>query len=265
MDPITVISLVAACSSLAARCTRVVKTLHNIAGSYKHVEIEVLSIAGECETVEFAWNSIEAWATQNLRHLENFGQVQDRLQKSIFTCQLVVSALEDDLARVRSSDSRIKRQAGMLWNEDVFRDHRTRVMGQVASLQLLLQVMNMPSYEDRIETLSVKEVVFRKAEESVLSIVPSRLSTRLSFTENQSTSLTRAVSTRLRYIRKSFENELFTSNVYKRNYRLPHMHGTTASQKPPDGSANLGSSQIWRYARYLGLGTNLQAKILMTL
>jgi hypothetical protein len=87
--------------------------------------------------------------------------------------------------------------------------------------------------------MSIKEPVFRKADDSVLSIIPSRLSSRLSsrrvVADNDAasfiskTSIKSRLSIELRYIPFSFDNDLFTSYVYKRNYRLPSM---TSSSRP---------------------------------
>lgn len=109
-----------------------------------------------------------------------------------------------------------------------------------------------PRNEDRIEMMSIQEPIFRKADDSVLSIIPSRLSSRLSsrrfFFENDTasfmskTSVKSRLSVELRYIPFSFDNDLFTSYVYKRNYRLPSMNSRSQSiprssvqaQAPPE-------------------------------
>jgi hypothetical protein len=80
--------------------------------------------------------------------------------------------------------------------------------------------------EDRTETLSIKEHVFRDADDSVLSIIPSRQSSRVSLhtliRDRDEASIRSSASSRFRYSRLSFENQLFTSFVYKRNYQFTH-------------------------------------------
>lgn len=76
-----------------------------------------------------------------------------------------------------------------------------------------------PQSEERAEVLTIKEDVFRKVDDSVLSIIPSRLSSRLSITGSDWGSIRSNATGNLRYIPFSFDNDLFTSYVYKRNYR----------------------------------------------
>jgi hypothetical protein len=74
----------------------------------------------------------------------------------------------------------------------------------------------------------VKDSVFSDAEESALSIVPSDRSTRYSFEGNRLSFQSDAGD--IRYIQFSFEDALFTSHVYKRNYRFPMMKAQPQSQ-----------------------------------
>jgi hypothetical protein len=76
-----------------------------------------------------------------------------------------------------------------------------------------------PRKEDRTEVLSVKEKVFLQSDESALSIIPSDRSTRFSLDGNRLSII--SDDGNIQYIRFSFEDALFTSHVYKRNYRFP--------------------------------------------
>lgn len=76
-----------------------------------------------------------------------------------------------------------------------------------------------PQRESRIEVLTIREDVFRQVDDSVLSIMPSHLSSRFSTTSSDQASMRSSASSTLRYIPLSFENVLFSSYVYKRNYR----------------------------------------------
>ena len=61
---------------------------------------------------------------------------------------------------------------------------------------------------------------FSKSDESAFSIVPSRLSSRISISTGQTSRPNSAIShVDMVYHRLSFENDLFTARVYKRNYR----------------------------------------------
>lgn len=76
--------------------------------------------------------------------------------------------------------------------------------------------------------LSIKEPVFRSIEESVRSIVP----TNLSLCSDDAASILSVESSELCYAPFSFENELFTSYVYKRNFRVTRLHIKQVQRTP---------------------------------
>ena len=65
--------------------------------------------------------------------------------------------------------------------------------------------------------LRITRKQFQKSDESAYSIVPSRMSSRLSISTRQSL----GSDNHLSYHRLSFEDDLFTAKVYKRSYRTP--------------------------------------------
>lgn len=92
-------------------------------------------------------------------------------------------------------------------------------------------ISRRPRKEDRIEVLSIKASVFSESDESALSIVPSDRSTRYSLDGNRLSIISDDGD--IQYIRFSFEDALFTSHVYKRNYRFPAMRTTAQGQAQP--------------------------------
>jgi hypothetical protein len=76
--------------------------------------------------------------------------------------------------------------------------------------------------------LSIKEPVVRSVEDSVRSIMP----TNLSVCSDDASSIRSFESSELLYIPFAFEDVLFTSYVYKRNFRTNRIHRVQAQQKP---------------------------------
>lgn len=76
--------------------------------------------------------------------------------------------------------------------------------------------------------LSIKEPVFRSIEDSVRSIVP----TNLSLCSDDAASILSVENSELCYAPFSFENELFTSYVYKRNFRVTRLHIKQVQRTP---------------------------------
>lgn len=78
-----------------------------------------------------------------------------------------------------------------------------------------------PTPKATTSLLQQSEKQFMKSDESAFSIVPSRMSSRLSMSTDQSTGHRDSISsyTSMVYRQLSFEDDLFTARVYKRNYR----------------------------------------------
>jgi hypothetical protein len=85
-----------------------------------------------------------------------------------------------------------------------------------------------PLRSDRAEVLSIKEPVFRSVEDSVRSIVPTNLST----CSDDASSIRSFDDNELSYVPYAFEDMLFTSYVYKRNFRTNRMHFRQVRQRP---------------------------------
>jgi hypothetical protein len=85
-----------------------------------------------------------------------------------------------------------------------------------------------PLKSDRAEVLSIREPVFRSVEDSVRSIVPTNLST----CSDDASSIRSFDDGELSYIPYAFEDMLFTSYVYKRNFRTNRMHFRQVRQRP---------------------------------
>ena len=89
--------------------------------------------------------------------------------------------------------------------------------------------------EHRINLLRESELKFRQYDESAFSIVPSRMSSRMSVSTYRRSSVE---ILDMVYKLLSFENDLFTAMVYKRNYRRPTSSSVIHSKVAATGKAN---------------------------
>ena len=80
--------------------------------------------------------------------------------------------------------------------------------------------MYSPTLRDRNDLLRESEKQFKMSDESAYSIVPSRMSMSI-YTRHTTDSGASKSEENLVYKPLTFENELFTARVYKRNYRTP--------------------------------------------
>ena len=102
----------------------------------------------------------------------------------------------------------------------------------VAECQALTDLS--PTIHGTTDLLQQSQKQFTKSDESALSIVPSRMSSRLSLSTVQTGDRDSVRSSAsLEYRRFSFENDLFTARVYKRNYRTSKYQGPR-KQNPDD-------------------------------
>ena len=83
-----------------------------------------------------------------------------------------------------------------------------------------LLIMYSPTLRDRDDLLQKSESQFEISDESAYSIVPSRMSMSI-YTGHTTDSGAPKSEENLVYKPLTFENELFTARVYKRNYRTP--------------------------------------------
>jgi hypothetical protein len=118
--------------------------------TYTHAELAILAIIEECETVQFVWRRIAQWASEHLHQIDGHQELGGSLERSIYCGELVVPALEEDLVTVVSKSNNVKRRVRPVWNNSVFAEHQARIRGQIAALQLLLQVIRLEDTHDLI-------------------------------------------------------------------------------------------------------------------
>jgi hypothetical protein len=121
----------------------VIDTLLQLGETYKSAKWTILSMVAKCETVQFAWRNIKAWANENLHRVANFEDLKEKLQRSLGNDLYMLSALQKDLDTMVARSNGIGRWLGFLRNDAVFRKHQSRLRGQVATLQHLLRLLRL--------------------------------------------------------------------------------------------------------------------------
>lgn len=143
MDPVSVASLVAACASLATNCVKAAEALRSLVDRYKQAELSILSLVEECATIQLAWRGIEKWAEKNIQQMDSHEEIAERLARSVYAGQLIMSALQEDIGNLAPKTGGFRRRASLSWSDDLIREHQNRIRGQTNALQLLLQVISM--------------------------------------------------------------------------------------------------------------------------
>lgn len=258
MDPATIIQVVEGSLSLALQCGHATKTLCDIAAKYKYAQLTIVSMVQGLDTIQLAWSQIGEWSQRYVPETAGDGDVfLQRLQKSLENGTIIMDALEGDLKPYQTNNLSFMQRSKAIWNENTLRAHQDRISHQAMAMTCLLQAIQLKSSLARTRLIDEAEPMLRRSDQSAYSIVPSRMSSRVSKTNNRnSTGGTSIASTEMVYRRLSFENDLFTAIAYKRNYRNRLIDQLFDSRRPRSLKPNsLSATRITSMAPSVDRGT----------
>ncbi|KAL8949764.1 MAG: hypothetical protein Q9222_004163 [Ikaeria aurantiellina] len=157
----------------------------------------IVVIVQELATTQCAWALVRD--TLGSHHHALSQDILVRLDEAFHWGSVILSDLDEELLActktpVASGEYSFRQRTRLVWNEKKLRIHQDRIRGQVMSMSLLISVLRLLST-------------------SVCSIVPSRLSINSTNTDTLSL-LDDPI-----YNPLCIDDDLFTSVVYKRNYR----------------------------------------------
>jgi len=279
MDPVSIVSIINASFGLALKCSKVATDLHASFSQLKQAELSVLEVVNGCQMIETVLKRIQAIVELSEPRIDE--DIYHQFESTLHLVSVVIASLEADLASVMSMerDPGFREKVKIMWNGGVIKTHQDRITRQLTAMTCLLKLMELyvspasmsqedatdrsrfprPSLSIQRETLLEKTEVFRKAESSAWTIVMSRESTPI----RDRDSLVSTESAELEYKRLSFEDQLFTAAVYKRNFRPkallnpPKLADTTSLSSPtgPHGNA-LDDQKSAMLCLQLGKGTD---------
>ena len=219
MDPASIFATIEGAGGLALKCVSLVRTLNDVGSKYKHARLTVLSMVQSLEVMQLAWERIDKWSqtyAQDGSLCMDDEKLVTRLQTSLDVGYMVMEALEDDLLPFKAhlNNFGLRDKTRFVWSESASMAHRDRLSHQVQAITCLLQTIRLESPQSRHDLLNISEPILVKSDESAYSIVPSRMSSRVSLSTIRS-----AESAPINYRSLACEDALFTARVYKRNYR----------------------------------------------
>ncbi|KAF8851642.1 hypothetical protein BDZ45DRAFT_141943 [Acephala macrosclerotiorum] len=229
-DPATILAIINGSLSLALKLGTVANTLYTLSQRLKYAELTIQSLASECETIQAAWAGIETWARQQPVQCDEGQQLLlDRLMKSVLFGMMVLTALEEDLGGfiAQPQNPGFFRRNKVVWNEASFERHQHRIRGQVASMTLLLQVINLPSPSQRTELLVKETEVLQESDETAWTIVDDSSDSR-SIRHPDCRMSINSVAAEPIHVKFDFESELLSARVYGRAYNSPRARGARA-------------------------------------
>jgi len=249
MDPATIVQLTQGSISLALQGGHAAKALSDIVSKYKYVKLSINSLTLNLDAIQLAWSQIGEW----FQRYESTSGLDDRLflqrlQRSLENGELVIAALEEDLMPYHADILSFRQRSKFLWNGNTLRDHQDRISHQATAMTCLLQAIQLKSSLARDQLLGEAEPMLRKSDESAYSIVPSRMSSRLS-TSTMTPRSSVVQDTELTYLPFSFEDELFTARVYKRITNEYLKSRVPAVRSPSAPETTLPAVKFWQNER----------------
>ena len=140
-DPITVVQVISAATSLASQCAQVIKGLHDLAGKIKTAELSIRSTTSELDIIRLAWERIEGILRSWEVVQESDEDLIQRLRQNLDFGTMVVSSLADVLDTFGTRPFTIRQRSRYVWNEERFKGHQDRVRGHVSAMNLLISVL----------------------------------------------------------------------------------------------------------------------------
>lgn len=145
MDPVSIISLVEACSGLYLSLGKVIGVLTNLATTYKQVALSIKSLSNECKTIKVAIERLQNWIESQTEGTNVSAEVWEQLRESLDHGEVVVNALEEELKPLGNTGllNGFRRKSKATWFLQALKMHEDRIRGQVGGLTLLLQIVNL--------------------------------------------------------------------------------------------------------------------------
>lgn len=145
MESIAVLAVADGSVGLVAKCCKAVQGLHHLATQYKHAELAITSMIQELDIVQLAWDQIPIRVNGHGEDDMIDNEMLQRINRSLNCGIIVMSALEQDLARYTDSTKSLSagQRIRTVWDSNTFKDHLDRIRGQALSMTLLLAVVKL--------------------------------------------------------------------------------------------------------------------------
>lgn len=144
MDPVSAFGLASGAVQIAQVVAQTIKGLVTLRGKFNNADLTILSLIGELTTIESAVIQLDNWARSNARDSPEFNDYNQGFNVALEGCRAIMDVFKEDVGALAQGtvDGTVvgfRTRAKVVWNEDIMRDHQSRLHAQVLALQLLLQ------------------------------------------------------------------------------------------------------------------------------
>ena len=148
MDPVSVVGLVATCTSLVGTIIKTQSALSDLHGKIKTSEIIISSLASQLRALEASASELESFLKCRAPFLNRRDKFCTALEQSLTSTASIVDLLWDEVSDASSAIDEGRgltrwRRAKHVWNEGTITPLKDALRDQVQAMQLLLSVSTM--------------------------------------------------------------------------------------------------------------------------
>ncbi|KAH0565605.1 hypothetical protein GP486_000993 [Trichoglossum hirsutum] len=147
MDPVSILGVIGASSTIVARIAATVHSLNEVRRRFHEADITIGLLISELTTVKAAVIQIGDWAKYNFAGGPIQADLGITFQESLEGCSIAMQVLNDEvqdvLGDMSPEDPGFQVRMRYVWNEPIIREHQQRLHTQVGALQLLIQVVQI--------------------------------------------------------------------------------------------------------------------------
>lgn len=150
MDPVSAFGIASGALQTVQIIGSTIKGLYELYGKYTEADLTIHSLIVELTTIKSALSQLHEWASCDVHGFLDHPDYRRSLDVSVEGCKAIMEVFSDEIDKVVRGIARdgeslagplgFRARMTIIWNEDLMRDHHTRLQAQVQALNLLLQV-----------------------------------------------------------------------------------------------------------------------------
>lgn len=242
MEPVTIMSLIAACATIATKLVSTIKDLSNLVTQFKDAAKSISYLSADLLLLKVVVVELKKWLERSIGlQLET----RQALATAIKSCNVITEDIAVYVDKVKpgkgekASEAKLKKKIRLLWNDTTIKDHRAKLLNTFQAFHLLVSLTqraaSSPDFDSLIKRSEVKEVIRRSSEDA--NSIPTPMMAIPSRNGSASTDNGSNLDKEL-YV----DEEITRSGPYVRNQRYLMRQRYGASAASPRRSVDVGAT-----------------------
>ncbi|GAB7351918.1 hypothetical protein MBLNU459_g2459t2 [Dothideomycetes sp. NU459] len=176
MEPASILAIISACINITVKAATIGKDAAAVYETIKEAPRDVRLLLVRVTAVGAAVKYISDWLSKIPKNrLSEYEEIVEQLGFTLGSCDEALAILGASLSKVKqeklaedgkgTGDKQWKKRIAYWWNESSMKEHEDNLARHIEALQLLLQCLMLPNFQDRRSLLETPET------QSVLSSV----------------------------------------------------------------------------------------------